>query len=48
MADVIGGVLAIGMGVIIIAGIYQLNKKGSPIVPAVQGITTSTLTSIFK
>lgn len=48
MDEVIGGVFAAIMGVIVIAGIYQLNKKGSPIVPAVQSVSTQTLTSIFK
>jgi len=48
MDEVIGAFAAIDMGVIVIAGIYQLNKKGSPLVPAAQSITNTTLTSIFK
>lgn len=48
MDVVIGSITGVAMGVIVIAGIYQLNKKGSPIVPAVSNITTTTLTSIFK
>lgn len=48
MDEIVGSFAAIAMGVIVIAGIYQLNKKGSPLVPAAQAITTTTLTSIFK
>lgn len=48
MNDIVGGVFAAIMGVIVIAGIYQLNKKGSPIVPATQNVAVATLTSIFK
>ena len=43
-----GGIIGVMMGVIVIAGIYQLNKKGSPLVPAASGVATTTLTSIFK
>ena len=43
-----GGIIGVMMGVIVIAGIYQFNKKGSPLVPAAQSITTTTLTSLFK
>lgn len=53
MKDGIGGQLIGGMlvglaGILVIAGIYQLNKKGSPIVPAVSNSYQSTLTSVFK
>jgi len=48
MADVFGGVIGIGMAVVIVAAIYQLNKKGSPIVPTAGSVADTTLTSIFK
>jgi len=48
LADVFGGIIGIGMAVVIVAAIYQLNKKGSPIVPAASGVANNTLTSIFK
>ena len=48
MDKALGAITGIAMGVIVIAGIYQLNKKGSPLVPAAQSITTTTLTSLFK
>lgn len=48
MDVLVGSIAGIAMGVIIVAGIYQLNKPGSPLVPAGERITTTTLTSIFK
>ncbi len=48
MSDSIGMLTSIALGVIVIAGIYQLNKKGTPLVPAGQAVATTTLTSIFK
>lgn len=53
MKDGIGGQLVGGIvvgltGILIIAGIYQLNKKGSPIVPAAATSYQATLTSVFK
>ena len=48
MADVFGGIIGIGMAVVVVAAIYQLNKKGSPLVPATAGVANNTLTSIFK
>ena len=48
MDTAIGAFTGIAMGVIVIAAIYQLNKKGSPLVPAASGVATTTLTSIFK
>lgn len=47
-ALLIGGIVAIGMGVIVIAGIYQLNQPGGSVVPATQSVATTTLNSIFK
>jgi hypothetical protein len=48
MDEVIGGIVALGLGVITIAGIYQLGKKGNPLVPTVGGVTNQTLSSLFK
>jgi hypothetical protein len=48
MADVFGGVIGIGMAVVIVAAIYQLNKKGTPLVPGAVSVANNTLTSIFK
>ena len=48
MDNALGAITGIAMGVIVIAGIYQLNKKGSPLVPAAQSVSTTTLTSLFK
>jgi hypothetical protein len=48
MDKIIGGVFGVAMGVIVIAAIYQLNKKGSPIVPAAEKVTQTGLASIFK
>lgn len=48
MDKVIGGAVTIGLGVIVIAGIYQLGKKGNPVAPGVVSITNTTLSSLFK
>lgn len=48
MDNLIGAFTGIAMGVIVIAGIYQLNKKGTPIVPGAVSLGETTLTSIFK
>jgi hypothetical protein len=48
MDEIVGAVSGLFMGVIVIAAIYQLNKKGSPLVPSVTGVANHTLTSIFK
>jgi hypothetical protein len=48
MDKIIGGIVALGLGVITIAGIYQLGKKGNPIVPTVGTVTNTTLSSLFK
>jgi hypothetical protein len=48
MSNITGAISGIALGVIVIAGIYQLNKKGSPLVPAATGVANHTLTSIFK
>lgn len=48
MDNAIGAFTSIALGVVVIAAIYQLNKKGTPLVPAGQAVATTTLTSIFK
>jgi len=48
MDKVIGGFFGAVMGVIVIAGIYQLNKKGTPIIPDATSVANHTLTSLFK
>jgi hypothetical protein len=48
MDELTGAFVTVGMGVIAIAAIYQLNKKGSPLVPGAVSLGTTTLTSIFK
>ena len=48
MDNIVGAFVTVGMGVVAIAAIYQLNKKGSPLVPAASGVANNTLTSIFK
>lgn len=48
MDVVVGGIVALGMGVIVIAGIYQLSKGKAPLVTAGSNIATASLSSIFK
>lgn len=48
MDQIVGGFVTLGLGVIVIAGIYQLGKKNNPIVPAATAGYSSTLTSLFK
>lgn len=48
MDTAIGAFSGIALGVIAIAAIYQLGKKGNPIVPTAGSVATTTLTSIFK
>lgn len=47
-AQVVGGLVTFGMGVIIIAALYQLGKQGNPTVGAVQNIADNTLGGLFK
>lgn len=48
MDEIVGGFFGVAMAVVVVAAIYQLNKKGSPIVPTAGSVATTTLTSIFK
>ena len=47
-SQLVGGLVVATLGVITIAGIYQLNKPNTPLVPASQTVATSTLSAIFK
>jgi hypothetical protein len=47
--DVVFGTFStVAIGVLIIAGIYQLSKGKAPLVTAGQSVATTTLSSIFK
>jgi hypothetical protein len=48
MTQIVGGIVTIGIGVIVIAAIYQLGKPTNPIVGATQSVTNTTLASLFK
>ena len=47
-STIIGVAGAFLMGVIIIAGIYQLGQKNNPIVPQASASYQATLTNLFK
>lgn len=47
-SQIVGGVVAVALGVIVIAGIYQLGKRTNPIVPSTTAVAQTTLTHIFK
>ena len=47
-SQLVGGLVVGMMGVLVIAGIYQLNKPQGQLVPAGQTVATSTLSAIFK
>lgn len=44
----VGGMFTAIMGVIVIAGIYQLNKPNTPLVPGATSVANNTLGAIFK
>lgn len=48
LGTIVGAAVTIGVGVIVIAGIYQLGKGSNPIVPAASQSYQSTLTALFK
>jgi hypothetical protein len=48
MDGIVGGIVTLGIGVIVIAGIYQLGKSANPIVPSATSAYNNTLTSLFK
>lgn len=44
----VGAFATIALGVIVVAGIYQLSKGGAPLAKDATQLGTTTLTSIFK
>lgn len=44
---IVGGFVTLGIGVIVIAAIYQLNSRPG-VVNATQSVANNTLTSLFK
>jgi hypothetical protein len=48
MGQVVGGLFTVGIGVIIVAAIFQLNKQNTPLVPAAANVADNTLSAIFK
>lgn len=46
--QLVGGIVTVALGVIVIAAIYQLGKKGNPIVPSATSVAQTSLTNIFK
>ena len=44
----VGGFFLVAMGVVVVAGIFQLNKPGTPLVPTAGNVANNTLSSIFK
>ena len=48
MDVIVGSLFGLGMGVIVIAGIYQLSKGKAPLATDATTIATTSLSSIFK
>ncbi|HEY1645943.1 MAG TPA: hypothetical protein VGF75_06285 [Candidatus Saccharimonadales bacterium] len=48
MDVIVGSLFGLGMGVIVIAGIYQLSKGKAPLATDATSIATTSLSSIFK
>lgn len=47
-SQLVGGIFVTALGVLVIAGIYQLNKPNTPLVPGATSVANNTLSSIFK
>ena len=47
-SQIVGGLVVGVTGIIIIAAIFQLGKKGNPIVPTTGSAYNTTLSSLFK
>lgn len=47
-SQLVGDIFLTAMGVIVIAGIYQLNKPNTPLVPSTTTVANNTLSAIFK
>jgi hypothetical protein len=48
MDTVFGSIVTLGIGVIVIAAIYQLGKSSNPIVPTAGTAYNNTLSALFK
>jgi hypothetical protein len=48
VSQLVGGVLVIGLAVVGIAAIYQLNKANTPLVPDSTSVANNALSDIFK
>lgn len=48
MDTVFGSIVTLGIGVVVIAAIYQLGKSGNPIVPSATTAYNNTLSALFK
>lgn len=46
--QIVGAGLTIGVGILVIAGIYQLGKRTNQVTPTVGAAYNQTLSSIFK
>jgi hypothetical protein len=47
-SQLVGGIIAIGLGVVAIAAIYQLSVHNAPVVKAGNSVADNTLTNLFK
>lgn len=47
-AQLVGGIFVAMLGVITVAGIYQVNKPNTPLVPGTVSVANNTLGAIFK
>lgn len=47
-SQLVGGIFVVALGVVVIAGIYQLNKPNTPLVPGSVSVANNTLGAIFK
>jgi len=47
-SQIIGGAVTLGLGIVVIAAIFQLGKSSNPIVPAASTSYNVTLGQLFK
>lgn len=47
-AQIVGGIVVFGLGVLTIGAIFQLNKPNTPLVPSATSVTNTALGDIFK
>jgi hypothetical protein len=48
MDTIVGAIVTLGVGVVVIAAIYQLGQSGNPIVPSATTAYNNTLSALFK